>query len=231
MNSKLLISLVIIAMSLKSSAQVQFAYYVGAQATSALYKVNGVKQPTQYKSGYMGGMAAKVEFDNQLYFFPTVFYSMKGYKVTLNMPSTPPSEHAINNDVTVHAIEFAPLFQYDFNRKISHLFVRFGPSVDAIFSGHEKFDARDSIGGKTETIERPMKFAFSEYGRFTTQANLHFGYETGRGLTVFAFYQHGFGSLNNHDGGPKIFHRVVGLSMGWLFGHNPLVMDTRPLDR
>jgi hypothetical protein len=230
MNSRLFISLAIIAMSLNTAAQVQFAYYVGGQGISALYKVQEIKQPTQYKSGYMGGMAAKVEFDNQLYFFPTVFYSLKGYKVILNKPSFPPSEYAINNDVSVHAIEFAPLFQYDFNRKLSHLFVRFGPSVDAIFSGHEKFDTRDS-SGKTETIARPMKFAFSEYGRFTTQANLHFGYETGKGLMVFAFYQHGFGSLNNHDGGPKIFHRVVGLSMGWLFGRNPLVMDTRPIDR
>src|SRR5215211_2667265 len=180
MNSRLFISLAFIAMSFNSRAQVQFAYYVGAQGTSALYKVKDIKQPTEYKSGYMGGVAAKVEFDNQLYFFPTVFYSLKGYKVTFNMPSVPPSELAINNDVTVHAIEFAPLLQYDFNRKLSHLFVRFGPSVDAIFSGHEKFDARDSVGGKTETIERPMKFAFSEYGRFTTQANLHFGYETGK---------------------------------------------------
>jgi len=230
MNSRLFISLAFIAMSFTSKAQVQFAYYVGGQGTSALYKVTGVKQPTQYKPGYMAGMAAKVEFDNQLYFFPTVFYTLKGYKVTLNLPSMPPSEYAINNDVSVQAIEFAPLFQYDFNRKLSHLFVRFGPSVDATFSGHETFDARDSAG-TIETIDRPMKFAFSEYGRFTTQANLHFGYETGKGLMVFAFYQHGFGSLNNHDGGPKIFHRVVGLSMGWLFGHNPLVMDTRPLDR
>ena len=76
-----------------------------------------------------------------------------------------------------------------------------------------------------------MRFAFTEYGRFTAQANLHFGYETGKGLMVFAFYQHGFGSMNNHDGGPKIFHRVIGISAGWLFGRNPLVMDTRPITK
>jgi len=176
MNSRLFISLVIIAMSFTGSAQVQFAYYVGAQRTSALYKVQEIKQPTEYKSGYMGGVAVKVEFDNQLYFFPTVFYSLKGYKVKLNMPSFPPSEYAINNDVAVHSIEFAPLFHIDFNRKLSHLFVRFGPSMDAIFKGNEKFDTMGSTGD-AETIERPMRFAFSEYGRFTTQANLHFGYE------------------------------------------------------
>ena len=231
MNSRIIISLAITLLSFNSNAQVQFAYYIGAQGTSAHYKVKEIKQPTQFKPGYMGGMAAKVEFDNQLYFFPTVFYTRKGYKVTLNMPSFPPSEHAINNDVTVHAIEVAPLLHFDFNRKLSHFFVRFGPSVDAIFKGNEKFDTMSSGSGDAETIERPMRFAFTEYGRFTAQANLHFGYETGKGLMVFAFYQHGFGSMNNHDGGPKIFHRVIGISAGWLFGRNPLVMDTRPITK
>jgi len=226
MNSRLFIILVIVFLSTKVNAQVQFACFAGGQATSAHYKVKDNKQPSQFKFGPMGGVAVKVEFDNQLYFFPSVFYSLKGYKVTLNDPAFPPTEFAKNNNVTVHTIEAAPLFHIDFNKQLSHLFVRFGPSVDFAFSGRERFDTLNAFG-MTGSVDRPMVFAFTEYGHFTAQANLHFGYETGKGLMAFAFYQHGFGSMNNHDGGPKIFHRIVGLSIGWLFGRNPLVKDTK----
>ena len=119
------------------------------------------------------------------------------------------------------------MFHIDFNKKISHLFVRFGPSVDYAYYGHERFDSGTS--GNEGIVYRRMVFAFTEYGHFTAQANLHFGYETGKGLMAFAYYQHGIGSMNNHDGGPKIFHRIVGLSVGWLFGHNPLMTDKKPI--
>jgi hypothetical protein len=230
MNSRLFILFAIGLLSIKTNAQVQFAFFAGGQGTSALYKVNEMKQPTQYKPGCMGGVAAKVEFDNQLYFFPAIYYSLKGYKVTLNNPAFPPTEFAKNNDVTVHTIEVAPLLHFDFNKKPAHFFVRFGPSVDYAFNGTEKFDTV-SVSGESASIKRPMVFAFTEYGRFTAQAHLHFGYETGKGLMVFAFYDRGFGSMNNHDGGPKIFHRILGLSVGWLFGRNPLVTNTSPIKK
>lgn len=217
-------------LSLQSNAQVQFACFAGAQATSARYLVNGIKQPTQYKPGTMAGVAAKVEFDNQLYFFPAVYYMLKGYKATLKNPAFPPSELATGVDATVHTIEVAPLFHIDFSKKISHFFVRFGPSVDYAYYGKEAIDTV-SVSGVGTRVYRPMVFAFTEYGHFTAQANLHFGYETGKGLMAFAFYEHGFGSMNNHDGGPKIFHRIIGLSVGWLFGKNPLVMDTSPIKK
>jgi len=229
MKSRLFVSLSIFFISFNSNAQVQFALFGGAQATTAHYLVRDIKQPTRFKYGTMGGVAVKVEFDNQLYFFPSIFYSLKGYKVILNDSAFPPSEFAMNNNLWVHTVEVAPLLHFDFNKKISHLFVRFGPSVDYGYYGHEIFDA-ESPSGTKEHVYRRMVFAFTEYGHFTAQANLHFGYETGKGLMAFAYYQHGFGSMNNHDGGPKIFHRIIGLSLGWLFGHNPLVVDKKPIN-
>lgn len=226
MNARFCIILCIIFLSFKSDAQVQFALFGGIQATSARYEVRDIKQPTKFKFGTMGGVAAKVEFDNQLYFFPSIFYSLKGYKVTLNDPAFPPTEFAKNNNLWVHTIEVAPLLHYDFNKKPAHLFVRFGPSVDYGYYGHEIFDTVGASGEKGH-VYRQMVFAFTEYGHFTAQANLHFGYETGKGLMMFAFYQRGFGSMNNHDGGPKIFHRILGLSVGWLFGKNPLTATTK----
>ncbi|HWI92625.1 MAG TPA: outer membrane beta-barrel protein [Flavisolibacter sp.] len=220
--------LCIFILSFETNAQVQFACFAGGQATSARYLVDGAKQPNRYKPGTMGGVAVKVEFDNQLYFFPAVFYNLKGYKVTLNHPAFPPSELAKGVDLTVHTIEVAPLLHFDFNKKASHFFVRFGPSVDYGYYGTESVDTVSSSGARA-TVYRRMRFDFTEYGHFTAQANLHFGYETGKGLMMFAFYQRGFGSMNNHDGGPKIFHRIIGISAGWLFGRNPLVTDTRSI--
>jgi hypothetical protein len=230
MNSRLFILLAAIFLSTNTNAQVQFAVFAGGQATSAHYKVMDVKQPTKYKFGTMGGVAVKVEFDNQLYFFPAIFYSLKGYRVQLKNPAFPPTEFATDNDVIVHTVEVAPLFHFDFNKNASHFFARFGPSVDYGYYGTEIFHTEDASGQRGRVYRR-MVFDFTEYGHFTAQANLHFGYETGKGLMAFAYYQHGFGSMNNHDGGPKIFHRVLGLSVGWLFGRNPLVMDTKPITK
>lgn len=220
------IFLVAILLTIKASAQVQFSLFAGVQMTSARYLVSDIKQPCKYKPGTMGGVAVKVEFDNQLYFFPAIYYCLKGYKVTLNNPAFPPSEMATSNDVTLHTIEFAPLLQYDFNKRLSHFFARFGPSVDFGYYGRESVGMISSSGVRSR-VYRPMVFDFTEYGRFTAQAHIHFGYETGKGLMAFAFYDRGFGSLNNHDNGPRIFHRIVGLSVGWLFGKNPLVVDVK----
>lgn len=211
-------------------AQVQLAFFAGPQTTSARYLVNNISQPTQYKYGVMAGMAAKVEFENQFYFFPSIYYSLKGYKVTLNNSANPPTEFAKNNNTTIHTIEAAPIFQIDFNKKPSHLFVRFGPAVDFTFAGKEKFDTVSTTGLRA-TISRSMKFSFADYGRITAQAVIHFGYETGKGFMLFAFYEHGFGSMNNADAGPKIFHRIAGISFGWLFGKNSMLFDTKPIKK
>jgi hypothetical protein len=219
MNARFLIVLSFILISFNACAQVQFALFAGPQITSARYTVSidKIKQPTEFKYGLMGGVAAKVQFDNQFYFFPAVYYSLKGYKVTLNNPAFPPTEYAKNNNTTIHTIEVAPLFHYDFNKKPSHFFARFGPSIDFAFKGREIFDTA-SVPGEHATVDRAMVFSFGDYSWCTAQAILHFGYETAKGLMFFAFYEHGFASMNNADGGPKIFHRVAGVSFGWLFG-------------
>lgn len=208
--------LLFIACSLFGKAQVRLAFFAGPQTTSASYKVAGKNQPNDYKYGFMAGAAAKVDFENQLYFFPSVYYSLKGYKVALNDPAFPPTEFAKNNNTTIHTIEISPLFQIDLSKNPSHYFVRFGPAVDFAFSGRERFDTV-GMAGTTGTVDRPMIFSFGDYGRFSAQANLHFGYQASTGLMVFAFYQHGFGSMNNADFGPRIFHRIAGISVGWLF--------------
>src|SRR5215218_5458213 len=159
----------IILFSTPGLSQVTYGIFGGPQLTSAKYKVEDVHQPTEFKLGAQLGATMKIPFDNRLYFGPAVYYSMKGYKVKLNKPSFPPAEAAINNEVTLHTLELAPLLHLDFSNQPNHFFVKFGPAIDIAFSGKEKFD---TLGG-TSPIERPMHFAFTEYGRFTAQAIVH----------------------------------------------------------
>jgi len=219
MNQSLLTVLIYFLFSTGAAAQVRLAVFAGPQATSARYTVtiDKIKQPAQFKYGLMGGVAAKVVFDNQLYFFPAIYYSHKGYKVTLKTPAFPPTEYATNNNTSIHTVEVAALLHYEFTKNPSHFFVRFGPAVDFAYSGRERFDTI-SVSGEKASIDRKMVFSFGDYSWFSAQAALHFGYESGKGLMLFAFYEHGFGSMNNADRGPKIFHRIVGVSFGWLFG-------------
>lgn len=208
--------------SVAVNAQItKLAFFGGPQMSSAHYKVDGVKQPTNFKTGFMAGAAVKVPFDNNLYFFPAIYYSMKGYKVTLNNPSYPPTELAKNNNTTIHTIEIAPLFNIDLSKNPSHFFVRFGPAVDFAIAGTEKFDTVNAITNKVGTVERNMLFDFTSYGRITASANLHFGYETKKGFMIFAQYVYGIGSMNDADNGPRILHRVLGLSAGWFFNWHP----------
>ena len=210
------ITLIILLSSLICLAQPEVLVFGGPQLSSARYTVNEVKQPTQFKPGLMAGVAMKVEFDNLLYFFPSVYYNLKGYKVTLNNPSFPPTELAINNNTTIHTIEISPMLQLDFNKKPAHMFMRIGPSVDLALSGSETFDTVSTTGARG-TITRPMKFSFADYGLITASANLHLGYENPR-WAVYGFYQHGIGSMNNADGGPAILHRIAGMAFAWKLG-------------
>jgi hypothetical protein len=185
--------------------------FAGPQVTTASYKIRDIKQPTGIKLGGMAGAALKVSFENQLYFFPAVYYSLKGYRVEFNQFAYPPTEIAENNSTRVHTLEIAPLFQVDFSKGPSHTFVRFGPSIDYAFLGREKFD---TLGGDGKW-KRKMPFSFGAYGRVTSSANLHVGYESVKGYQLFLHYAHGLGSMNNADLGPKIRHRIIGVSAGY----------------
>lgn len=191
------------------AAQVQFGLFGGPQVTSSKYTVNGKKQPASQKYGFQLGGSLKVPFDNKLYFSPAVFYSLKGYKVKLNQRSSFPDSLAIDNNTTIHTFELAPLLQYDFSIHPGHFFVKFGPSIDFQLFGKEKYNQSNRT-----VVDRKMGFSFTQYGRFAASLITQLGYESKDGFLLFAQYSHGVGSMNNADGGPGIWHRVIGISIG-----------------
>lgn len=198
-------------------AQPEFGVILGGQATRASYttpeiNLGKTKQDTRMKFGFQAGGTARMQFEGKLYFSPAVFYSMKGYKASFTRPSFPPDSFAVDNDVTLHTFEIAPLFQYNFSEADNHFFIKAGPSIDVQLFGKEKFNR--STGG---SVNRNMKFSYSDYGRFGANLLLHLGYETSNGLIIFGHYTHGIGSIVNTDNGPRIFHRAMGISIGKYF--------------
>ncbi|MGZ8541139.1 MAG: porin family protein [Chitinophagaceae bacterium] len=208
MKKTSLVALLIISFFL-STAQVQVGIFGGPQITSAKYTITGNKQTVTNKYGFHLGANLKVPFENKLYFSPAVFYSMKGYKVKFSQRSLPPDSLAIDNNTLIHTFELAALLQYDFSSQLNHFFVRFGPSLDIQLYGKEKFNRN----GNTP-VDQKMVFSFTKYGRFGANMILQFGYETNKGLLLSAQYSHGAGSINNADFGPRILHRVWGISIG-----------------
>lgn len=204
----------VLLMVISSSAQVDIGFFAGPQVSSARYSVAGEKQSTSSKYGFHVGTTVKIPFENHLNFAPSLFYSLKGYDVTLKKPSVLPDSTAINNSTTIHTAEIAALFQYDFKLSGSHFFIKFGPSIDAQLFGKEQFTKKNN-----SVVDRNMTFSFSKYGRFGANLITALGYEMSNGLFFTAQYNHGIGSVVNADFGPNIHHRVVGISIGKYFIH------------
>lgn len=188
----------------------QLTVFAGPQLTSAKYTIRGADQATSGKAGFSAGAGLKTLLEGPVYFSPMLYYNQKGYKATFNRPAFPPDSAAKNNNVTVHAIELAPLFQVNFSRTASYGFVRFGPSADFAVKGRETFDSLNN-----KRISRKMVFSFGDYSFVTLSANVQLGFQHKSGFVVFAHYQHGVTNLNNADYGPTIFHHIAGLSVGY----------------
>ena len=227
MKNRVLILLLAFAIPFIVNSQVRTAVFGGGQLTSAKYLIEDREQSTHSKPGFMLGAGLKVPFENKLSFFPAVYYSLKGYKVDFNAQAFPPAKNALNNNTTIHSIEIAPLLQFDFSKNPSHFFFRLGPSIDVVMSGKESFDTLNTMGAR-ETVNREMKFSYINYGKISAALNGHIGYQAANRLMIFAHYAHGIGSMNNADYGPRIVHRIYGISLGWLFGGAGKVLEKSP---
>jgi hypothetical protein len=193
-------------------AQVGFNVFAGPQLTTASYNVQGKKQSTSHKFGFHAGAGLKVPFEFRIYFVPAIYYSMKGYKVEYNRYAYPPDITAIDNNTTFHTVETAFLLQYDLTDKPSHPFIRIGPTLDFQIYGTESFTT------PTEEIERNIPFGYNKYGHYSANMLFQVGYEMKNGLIINGTYSHGLANLNNADQGPRIRHRVYGISIGKFFG-------------
>jgi outer membrane protein with beta-barrel domain len=202
----------LIVFSFIGHGQTRFGIFAGPQSSSAKYSIVDVKQPCKNKYGFQAGVGWKVEFENQLYFAPEAFYSLKGYKVKFNHYSFPPDTAAVDNNTSIHTFELAFLLQYDLGKKPDHLFIKAGPSLDFQLAGKEKFNLK--TGG---SVDRSMVYGFTAYGHYLASLLVQLGYESRTGFMIFGQYTLGLMNVNNADGGPQIMHRAYGICVGKYF--------------
>lgn len=185
-----------------------------------LYRAGGKTKNNQqiWRHNWTG---LKVPFENRLYFAPSAFYSMKGYKAAYTHFAYPPDTLATDNNTTFHTFETAFLLQYDFSSQPNHFLVKFGPSLDFHLFGKEKFNTATGL------VSRNTPFGFDKYGHYSANFLLNFGYEMKSGFFILGQYTHGIASINNADGGPRIRHRAFGIAIGKYLGRNKIILDTQ----
>lgn len=213
MKTTLTVCFFALCLTTAGSARAQPTVFAGPQLTWAEYSIAGEKQKVENKTGFAAGVSLKSLIEGPVYFAPQLSFTQKGYKVAFDRPAYPPDSGAKNNNVTVRALELAPLIQIDLSKGPSHGFFRFGPAFDVALNGKETFDSLNN-----KRISRNMLFDFAAYSFVTISGNLQLGYQHRNGLVVFAYYHHGLSSLNNADNGPSIYHRIAGVSVGWRLG-------------
>ncbi len=210
MRKFLLFSMLFI--SVMGQSQVQIGVFGGSHLSSVNYQIQGDKQKDKHRYGYQAGINWKIPVEGNLYFSPAAFYSRKGYNVKFDKPAYPPGPEALTNRTTFHTVELAFMLQHDFSNMPDHFFFRGGPSLDFHLFGREKFDTDD---GK---VKRNTPFGYDKYGRYAANFIMQAGYEAHNDLFFFIQYTYGLASINNKDEGPKIRHRLFGISVGKYLG-------------
>lgn len=218
----IILALGIVLCQLTIQAQNLTGFFLGPQMNTANYNVNYSMQKTDFTYGFQAGVMMKVPFDKGIFFVPTIFYSMKGYKVKFAQYTFPPDPLAADNEVKLHTLELGGLLQFDLGKKPSHAFVRVGPTLDFQLFGHEKFNLQTS-----GSVSRKMTFGYGDYGHYSANALAQLGFETESGFVVSLNYTYGLTSISNADGGPKILHRCIGFSIGKFLNAKKIILDTR----
>lgn len=221
--NKLLSFIIVLLISSVAKSQVEVGIFAGPQATSTRYFVFNQKQKNDYKYGVMAGVNLKVPFDKNLFFTPAIFYSMKGYKVVFKDFAYPPDTAAKDNNTTIQTVELAALLQYELGKDPNHFFIKAGPALDFHLFGKEKFNLKNGTA-----VDRKMVFSFDgDYGHFSANFLFQLGYETGSGFFFFGQFTHGLASTSNAEGGPRIYHKAFGVSLGKYLNRKKIVIDTR----
>lgn len=183
--------------------------------------------------GFRAGVMADIPITDRLSVRPQLLYSAKGYKVDPRplLASllggfgglTDALPDSLVQTVGVNYLEVPVQVMYGLDAGPGRVVIGAGPYVAYALGG--------SLNGKTEAFSNSIN-------RFDYGANLSLGYELPMGLTVSAYYSHGFANLIaptqsapptdptvDPDLDPSAFmpsgrisNRSFGLSIGYFFG-------------
>jgi len=210
MKCKIILLLFFICSAFYSSAQISYGVTGGLQLINTRVKINnGPAVDATPRLGFHIGGLLKIPFDKELFFAPQVLYSLKG--TTINLDNAL-KDSVATQKLTIHYIEIPALLNFDTKADGNGLFFLFGPSASIAITGNEK---RIFLNGQQQS--RPMRFAFTAYGRFEMNLVAKVGYRLQNNWFVTGGYTLGLGSIVNDDLGPRILPRMISLSAGYFF--------------
>jgi Outer membrane protein beta-barrel domain len=189
------------------SAQTNLGIKAGYNYSTARVIANGVKQKTQYISGYGAAIMFKTWFDGVLHFSPYIAYNRRGYSYS---PDTGAIKQIEN---TIHYIDVVPILSFDFPINPSQSFIAgFGPVMGFAISGKEKITPVNGL-----TSEKKMVFSFADYGRYDVGLTANIGYRFNKYLLEVS-YLYSLTDLENNEAIKRdIRNRMFNMSVGYYF--------------
>jgi Outer membrane protein beta-barrel domain len=184
----------------------KWAIKAGYNYTTGKAVYDGVKQPVTAKSGFGVAVMAKIPFENQLIFTPTVGYNMKGFIVK------PKTGSPQKEDFTLHYFTITPALSYESTINDNSLFITAGPYLG--ITGFGRLKTTTAAGTTNEKIE----FGYGGYGMFdlgfTGGISYHFN-----NMFVEALYSPGLTSINNNEEVDKrnLKNTTISLNIGYYF--------------
>jgi hypothetical protein len=167
---------------------------------------DGIKQTVNAKPGFGVAVMAKIPFENQLVFTPSIGYNMKGFIVK------PKNGNPQKEDFTLHYFTITPALSYESTINDNSLLFTVGP-----YLGITKFGRIKTTTASNTTNEK-IEFGFSGYGMFdlgfTGGISYHFN-----NMFVEALYSPGLTSINNNEEVDKrnLKNTTLSLNIGFYF--------------
>jgi hypothetical protein len=167
---------------------------------------SGIKQTVDAKSGFGVAVMAKIPFENQLVFTPSVGYNMKGFTVK------PKSGNPQKEDFTLHYFTITPALSYESTINDNSLLITAGPYLGITRFGRLKNTTA------TGTTNEKIEFGYGGYGMFdlgfTGGISYHFN-----NMFVEALYSPGLTSINNNEEVDKrnLKNTTLSLNIGYYF--------------
>ena len=210
--NKLLIIVVAFTMTTKSFAQVKYGVKAGLNLANMLEKDDDETYSEDYsmKIGFHLGGTAEIPISEKFSVQPGLLFSTKGFKMKIE--GIDGFFEDMNINVNLNYLEIPINAIYKIELGSSKLCINTGPYLGYALSGKVSYD-KDSesidIGSSDDDDLKALDYGF----------NIGAGIEINDAITIGLQYGLGLGNLSiDTDNGYKLNNRVIGISVGYMFG-------------
>lgn len=210
--NKLFIIVVAFTMTTKSFAQVKYGVKAGLNLANMLEKDDDDTYSDDYsmKIGFHLGGTAEIPISEKFSVQPGLLFSTKGFKMKIE--GIDGFFEDMNINVNLNYLEIPINAIYKIELGYSKLCINAGPYLGYALSGKVSYDEDSEsidIGSSDDDDLKALDYGF----------NIGAGIEINDAITIGLQYGLGLGNLSiDTDNGYKLNNRVIGISVGYMFG-------------